>query len=351
MAEQFDLASAAALLQLQADGVILTRGRQIAFMNRSAVELMNGDFTGAQTAKVLPAFLINLQSRCCAAAVTMGERLLTLTVSSVGIYRLYTLRAPQTFPAGGPVSQELWTDLMNLRLLSQQLREQMERLESAEGQTLTAMLTRVYHQIHRKLTNEATLTGLADGTMPFLPQPVNCADALRRIEDPLRKLTEEQGIELRTELPEELAAAMADSELLNRALLNLLLNSLASCKAGDFVRLSLKVLSDHILLTIHDSGSGIPAEKIGELLWSKKRGGFAVVQGVMGLHGGSFLIESDSGSGATVRLLLPKLKDAAALHSDPPEAERDVNPILLSGLADFLTPEQAARLEQTSEFV
>lgn len=351
MAEQFDLAAAAALLQLQADGVILTRGRQIAFMNQSAAELLGGDFTGAKTEKILPGFLVNLQSRSCAAAVTMGERHLTLTVSTVGLYRLYTLRAPQPFPAATNVPQELWTDLMNLRLLSHQLREQMERLESPEGEALTARLTRVYYQIHRKLTNESTLSGLSDGTLPFLPQPINCADAILRIEEPLKRLAAEQGIELRTELPEEVAAAMVDGELMNRALLNLLLNSLASCREGDFVRLSLKVLSDHILLTIHDSGSGIPAEKIRDLLWSNKRGGFAVVQGVMQLHGGSFLIESDSGSGATVRLLLPELKDTAALRSDLPEAKRDINPILLSGLADFLTPEQAARLEQTSEFV
>lgn len=351
MAEQFDLAAASALLQLQADGVILTRGRQIAFMNRSAEELLGGDFTGAQTAKVLPGFLVNLQSHCCAAAVTMAERLLTLTVSTVGVYRLYTLREPQPSLPASPVSRELWTDLMNLRLLSQQLKAQMETLESVEGQTMTAKLTKLYYQLHRKLTNDATMAGLADGTLPFLPQPINCADAVRRIEEPLGKLTAEQGIELRTELPEGPAAVMADGELLNRALLNLLLNSLESCKAGDFVRLSLQVMSDHILLTIHDSGSGIPAEKIRDLLWSKKRGGFAVVQGVMGLHGGSFLVESDSGSGATVRLLLPKLQDNTALRSPSGETKEDVNPILLSGLAGFLTPEQIARMEQTSEFV
>lgn len=351
MAEQFDLASAAALLQLQADGVILTRGRQIAFMNRSAMELLGSDFTGAQTAKVLPSFLVNLQSHCCAAAVTIDERMLTLTVSSAGVYRLYTLRAPQTCPPASPVSQELWTYLMNLRLLSHQLRERMETLGSSEGQALTAKLTRTYYQIHRKVTNDATLTSLSDGSLPFLPKPVNCTDAVRRIEEPLGRLTAEQGIELRTELPEEPAGIMADGELLNRALLNLLLNSLENCGEGDFVRLSLQVLSDHVLLTVHDSGSGIPPEKIGELLWSNRRGGFAVVQGIVGLHGGSFLIESDTGSGATVRLLLPKLKDAAALRSDPPEAKQDVNPILLGGLAGFLTPEQAAKLEQTSEFV
>ena len=351
MAEQFDLAAASALLQLQADGVILTRGRQIAFMNHAATELLGGDFTGAQTAKVLPSFLINLQSRCCAAAVTLAERFLTLTVSTVGVYRLYTLREPQPLPAAGPVPQELWTDLMNLRLLSQQLREQMEQLESPEGQAMTAKLTRIYHQIHRKLTNDATLSGLADGTLPFLPQPINCAEAVRRIDPPLGKLTAEQGIELRTELPEELAAAMIDGELLNRALLNLLLNSLTSCREGDFVRIRLQVLGDHILLTIHDSGCGIPAEKLRELLWSKERSGFAVVQGILRLHGGSFLIESDSGSGATVRLLLPKLKDNVALQSPGAGSMVDVNPILLSGLADFLTPAQAARLEQTSEFV
>ncbi len=351
MAEQFDLGSMAALLQLQADGVILTRGRQIHFMNQSAKELLGGDFTGAQTAKVLPSFLTNLQSHACAAAVTMGQRLLTLTVSTVGVYRLYTLREPTVSAPMSPPAQELWTHLMNLRLLSQQLRAHMEIQGSAEGKALAAKFNRLYYQSHRKLTNDATLAGLDDGTLPYLPQPVNCAEAVRRIEGPLVRLMAEQGIELRTELPEEPVPAMADGELLNRALLNLLLNSLANCGAGDYVRLSLLTLSDHVLLTIHDSGCGIPAEKIRELLGSKKRGGFAVVQGIMGLHGGSLLVESDSGSGATVRLLLPKLQDLSLLQSPSAASRCDLNPILLTGLADFLTPEQTTRLEQTSEFV
>lgn len=351
MAEQFDLSTASALLQLQTDGVILTRGRQIAFMNHSAMELLDGDFTGAQTAKVLPGFLINLQSHCCAAAATIGEQLLTMTVSSVGIYRLYTLRKPEPCPPGGKVPQELWTYLMNLRLLANQLQEQAERLEKPEGQSLTAMLTRVYYQIQRKLSNDATLTGLADGTLPYLPEPVNCAEAMPRIEGPLGRLMAERGIELRTELPEEPAGARIDGELMNRVILNLLSNSLNSCQAGDFVRLSLQVLSDHILLTVHDSGSGIPEGEIPGLLRYGKRSGFSVVQGIMRLHGGSILIESDSGSGATVRLLFPRLPDNTALRSWNAEAAQNINPILLSGLADFLTPEQAARLEQASEFV
>ena len=350
MAEQFDLAAAAALLQLQADGVILTRGRQIAFQNRAATELLGGDFTGAQTAKVLPAFLTNLQSHACAAAVTLGERFLTLTVSTVGVYRLYTLREPQAGQPAGLAPQALWTDLMNLRLLSRQLREHMETLKSPEGQALTAKLARLYYQIHRKLSNDATLAGLEDGTLPFLPKQIDCADAVRRIEGPLERLMAEQGIELRTELPEGPAPAMADGELLNRAILNLLLNSLSSCGAGDYVRVSLRTLSDQILLTIHDSGGGIPPETVRTLLWSKRRGGFAVVQGVVRLHGGSFLAESDSGSGATVRVFLPRLKDAV-LQSPGAEDRRDVNPILLTGLADFLSAEQTERLESETEFV
>ncbi len=350
MAEQFDLTTAAALLELQADGVLLTRGRAVAYMNPAAQQQLGGDFTGAAVSKVLPACLVNLQSHSCAAAVTAGERFLTVTVRTAGLYRLYTLRRlPEPKPVSAP-GQELWTHLMNLRMLTQQLDSAADRGGSAEGKELSARFTRLYYQLHRKLTNASTLSGLDDGTLPFVPAEVECVSALQSIRSALARLTEGQGIALETELPEEPVCVLADGELLNRALLNLLLNALQQCKAGDALKLRLHASKDTVTIALADAGPGLSAERLRDLLCPEERGGLSVVQGVVRLHGGSFLAENNPGGGTTARILLPRVLNPSSLHSGG-DRELELAKALLSGLADFLTPEQVQRLSAEAEFV
>lgn len=350
MGEQMDLHALSVMIEMQPEGMLLTRGRHIYFMNRRAIELLGSDFTGLQVSLALPQLLINLQCRSCAAAVTIGERFLTMSVVTVGLYRLYTIReAPEQPPAPRP-AQELWTHLMSLRMLTLQIHGKMEQLESAEGSALAARLDKLYYQMHRRLTNDATLAGLSDGTLPYMPCPVDCTAAIRRIDTPLRTIMEERGIALQIELPEEPVCAMADGELMNRVLMNLLLNSLAVCGSGDHMRLTMRIWEDKILMTIHDSGPGIPANRLPELIWAGTRSGLAVVQGILRLHGGSFLIESNPGSGTTVRLVLPRAAETELRTPETAFGNADIHPTLLEGLADFLTPEQVTRIEQEMGF-
>ena len=350
MAEQFDLTTAAALLELQADGVLLTRGRAVAYMNPAARQQLGGDFIGAAVSKVLPACLVNLQSHSCAAAVTAGERFLNVTVSTAGLYRLYTLHRQQTPKPTANPGQELWTHLMNLRMLTQQLDAAATRGESAEGKALSARFIKLYFQLYRKLTNASTLACLDDGTLPFVPTEVDCVPALRAIEGAVAGLTEGQGITLQTELPEEPVCVNADGELLNRAFLNLLLNGLQHCAPGDALRLRLYASKDTVTIALSDQGPGVPAERMRDLLCPAERGGLSVVQGVVRLHGGSFLIENNPGGGTTARILLPRVLNPTSLHRSG-DRELDLAKALLSGLADFLTPEQVQRLSAEAEFV
>ena len=111
-----------------------------------------------------------------------------------------------------------------------------------------------------------------------------------------------------------------DRERLLRALLNVLNNACDAVTAEGLqdpartpqVTVTTRTIDDRVEIEIADNGPGMPAEqqeKIFEPLFSTKSFGVGlgmpVVKQVMEQHGGSVHIDSNSGHGARVRLLLP----------------------------------------------
>lgn len=103
-----------------------------------------------------------------------------------------------------------------------------------------------------------------------------------------------------------------DADLLKQAILNVCRNALDAMPDGGQLRVHLLRDGAQAVLTVADSGPGIPPEhreKIFQLYYSTKpKGsgiGLAMTFRAVQLHGGSIDVESAPGQGATFRLLLP----------------------------------------------
>ncbi|MGC9054178.1 MAG: sensor histidine kinase, partial [Candidatus Hydrogenedens sp.] len=101
----------------------------------------------------------------------------------------------------------------------------------------------------------------------------------------------------------------ADPEYLRRALLNLLLNAIQACSAGDKITLQIEPLGDWIALHIIDTGVGISAEDLPHVVkpyYSKRKGGtglgLSIVNEIVLLHGWEFSIQSQKGEGTKVTI-------------------------------------------------
>ncbi len=102
--------------------------------------------------------------------------------------------------------------------------------------------------------------------------------------------------------------------LLNEAVMNLLVNACQSIKVSGQVSVCTRREGDHVVLSICDTGSGIPKEHLARIFepgFTTKKGGvgvglgLAVVDSVIREHGGSIEVESEPGQGSTFRVKLP----------------------------------------------
>jgi PAS domain S-box-containing protein len=100
---------------------------------------------------------------------------------------------------------------------------------------------------------------------------------------------------------------------LRRALLNLVQNAADAMPQGGTVTLTGHGTATQVQLRVQDTGSGIPAEHIGQIfepLYTTKPGGTGlglyIVQEIVAAHDGQITVESVEGQGTTFTLTLPR---------------------------------------------
>jgi signal transduction histidine kinase len=132
-------------------------------------------------------------------------------------------------------------------------------------------------------------------------------------------------------------SVQADGDRLTLALDALIENAVDHTDADGTIELSARSDGDKVVLTVADSGSGIPAADLGRIFGrfsridagrSRDVGGFglglAVVKAIAAAHHGSVQVRSTVGKGSAFELLLPATMPAASLPR--PQQDRRVTP-------------------------
>ena len=142
-----------------------------------------------------------------------------------------------------------------------------------------------------------------------------------------------------------------DRDSYEHLLFQLLSNAFKFTPSGGSVTVELRFAPGHVLLSVCDTGSGIPAELLSTLFnhCLRQDGLSALPPHGLGLglllcrriaagHGGSIVAESRPGQGSTVTLSLPDRRVGLPPEEDlPADTTGGFNPTLL-GLADALPP-------------
>jgi signal transduction histidine kinase len=127
------------------------------------------------------------------------------------------------------------------------------------------------------------------------------------------------------------ATVLVDQDRLTLALDALIENGVRHTDPDDQIELSTRREGDEIVFAVKDSGSGIPADEIGQIFdrfsrvdkgRSRETGGFglglAVVKAIAEAHHGSVRVRSTVGLGSVFELVLPLAPTADRLGLTPP---------------------------------
>jgi signal transduction histidine kinase len=143
-------------------------------------------------------------------------------------------------------------------------------------------------------------------------QPLSVDDLVRSVADLFRASAREQGIAINCRIDVQAELTGRSVSALRDALSNLLLNALQATPQGGRVELIAAAANGDLLISVQDSGSGVPAD-LRERIWepfftTRQRGtglGLAIVRKRVQEVGGSASLEWHDGRGALFQLRLP----------------------------------------------
>jgi signal transduction histidine kinase len=149
-----------------------------------------------------------------------------------------------------------------------------------------------------------------------LPKPqsveMDAREAVRRVVKLYGPALEEKHIELGTSISAETLLILGDSELLHRALSNLVLNAMDAMPEGGTLTISAARAKEAAKISVADTGAGLTPEECERLFTpyytTKQHGtglGLAIVQSVIADHNGTIAVESVEGGGARFVIELP----------------------------------------------
>ena len=151
-------------------------------------------------------------------------------------------------------------------------------------------------------------------------QPVQVNDVVRGVAQLYQAQLQEPGrvpIHCNLSLDEKLPVIAADSELLHRALSNLVLNAMDAMPDGGELVLRTRRDDGKVVIEVSDTGSGLTREECERIFTpyytSKQHGtglGLAIVQSVVSDHGGRISVQSEPGRGTTFVIELPNNLEA-----------------------------------------
>lgn len=162
------------------------------------------------------------------------------------------------------------------------------------------------------------LSAIDAGKQTLHKERLNFRDVIEQCNAMVAGEAERSGNLYVSSVPDDLPLITADQRALKQIFINILANAIKFTPKGGSINLSTKVSKDTLIVSVRDTGMGIPAERLDEITEPFVRGesspyvsqegtglGLAIVKSLVELHGGALTIESQVGQGTKVTVELP----------------------------------------------
>jgi two-component system phosphate regulon sensor histidine kinase PhoR len=222
-------------------------------------------------------------------------------------------RVRQDFVAN--VSHELRTPIASLKALAETLQEGA----IDEPSVAKDFLGRINAEVDRltQIVQElGELSRIESGQAPIAKKPFDIAEAIEQAAGRLKAQADRAGLSLDIDITSHLPQVLADRDRLEHVLVNLIHNAIKFTLPGGRITVSAKGEGSNILVSVADTGVGIPADDLPRIFErfykvDKARSGggtglgLAIAKHIVEAHGGKIWAESVEQKGSTFYFTLP----------------------------------------------
>ncbi|MCU1423610.1 MAG: sensor histidine kinase, partial [Microbacteriaceae bacterium] len=225
----------------------------------------------------------------------------------------------------GLISHELRTPLSSILGYLELLRDDDDAPLSEEQLQYLAVAERNAHRLLRLVGDLLFTAQVSSGKFPLDISQVSLPDVVTSSFETARPTAAAAGVELVLELPGVPVSVRGDALRLGQACDNLISNAVKFTPRGGKVTVSLGLSGEDAVITVRDTGLGIPASELDQLYARFFRAstatrnavpgvglGLTITKAIVTAHEGELDVESQEGVGTAFSLSLPLPRRAVA---------------------------------------
>ncbi len=318
-------------LALVLQPVICVRNDSISYMNPAAVELAGKDLTDRPATALFPTYILERKNSGFVASAFIGKRYCAVNLFASASERIFVLNLKKiSNGTDAALFANMRSSLAELRLGGTRLSQLAELRRDIELRDCASSVNRSFYRLKREIDNLNIISLTERDEYPFFAEPTDLTQHLSDLIDTVRILLKSE-VKIVFNAPEHFHLAV-DRYLVELAVLNLISNSLAHCKSGNRISISLLRTDKNTVIAVNDDGSGIASDRLPYLFEREYRDtelsaaaegiglGLSTVRCVAQMHEGALIVESRGvGCGTSVRLMLSNfIAPTSTLHSRAP---------------------------------
>ncbi len=205
------------------------------------------------------------------------------------------------------MKNHLGTVLLNLQLLSEDFEDAKSQRERRAAERIKLMIGECQRLVD--LSNDFLRFARIE---ELHLEPTDLGDVLARLIDFVGPTARDKNITIDCYPCTDLPPVNIDRDMIEKVLLNLLLNAEDAMPEGGTLTMQARVEAREVVLSVIDTGCGIEPEVVAKLFkpffTTKPDGnglGLATARKIIAAHGGSIDVESEPGRGTKVSVRLP----------------------------------------------
>lgn len=216
------------------------------------------------------------------------------------------------------VSHELKTPITTIKTAVDLLTELDNNPPTSARGRLMQSMNRGVDRLQRLIQESLDYAKMQSSRLELDMRPSDMRTILQEASELVSTSVRAKNQKLELEIPDKIPDASVDAPSVERVILNLLSNASKFTPAGGHIKLKCQSVNGDVLISVSDSGPGIPKQEIPHLFEEYYRGsgpdtkgqegsglGLAIAKHLVEQHGGKIWVNSEEGAGSTFLFSLP----------------------------------------------